>query len=358
MFVKSLDLKNFRNIEQLSLKPSPGINILYGSNAQGKTNILEAMYLAGTTRSHRGSRDRDMIAFGREESHIRMEIARRGVDSRIDLHLRRQGKKGIALDGVPLRRAADLFLVTSFVFFSPEDLNLIKNGPAGRRKFLDMVISNIDRVYMSDLANYAKCLDERNALLREIAFDARRTAELDIWDQQLAGYGERIASRRAAFVRNFSSVAAEAHEKLTEGKEKLEIEYEPKADAEHLREKLRLSRDNDLRTRTTNVGIHRDDLAIRVGGMDIRAFGSQGQQRTCALSLKLAEIETIRESRGDAPVLLLDDVLSELDRTRQKALLGALDRTQTFLTCTGLDEFVQSGFHADSIFHVVQGGIQ
>lgn len=358
MFVKSLDLKNFRNIKNLSLKPDPGINILYGSNAQGKTNILEAMYLAGTTRSHRGSRDRDMVAFGEEESHIRMEIERREIVSRIDLHLRRQGKKGIALDGVPLRRAADLFFVTSFVFFSPEDLNLIKNGPAGRRKFLDMVISNIDRVYMSDITKYAQCLEQRNALLREIAFDGRRTAELDIWDEQLARYGERIAKRRAAFIEDFSSIAQAAHENLTGGAEKLDIAYEPKADAEHFRERLWLSRDNDLRTRTTNVGIHRDDLAIRVGGIDVRAFGSQGQQRTCALSLKLAEIGTIRESRGDWPVLLLDDVLSELDRSRQKALLRALKSTQTFITCTGLDEFVQSGFHADSIFHVVQGGIE
>ncbi len=359
MFVKSLDLLNFRNYGTLSVSFDPGTNILYGANAQGKTNILEAIYLAGTTKSHRGSRDRDMIRMGEEESHIRMTLDRRGSEYRIDVHLRRNRGKGYAVGGVPLRRAADLYGIVSLVFFSPEDLNMIKNGPSGRRRFLDQILCSIDRVYFSDLSGYAKCLLQRNALLKEISFHPRRMSELDLWDMQLAEYGRKVVAARAAFVESFRKTAAEKHLLLTEGRERLKLRYEPNVSpGESFEEVLLSKRENDVRMKTTGAGPHRDDMAILANGMDLRPYGSQGQQRTAALSMKLSEISTIFEKKKEMPVLLLDDVLSELDRERQNALLDTIRDTQTLITCTGMDESVREKLRADRVFHVTEGRIE
>jgi len=357
LYVKDLNLKAFRNYETLSVSLDPGTNIFYGRNAQGKTNILEAVYLAGTTRSHRGSKDRDLIRMGEEESHIRMQIDRHQNDYRIDIHLKKNRAKGVAVNGLPVKRAADLYGIASLVFFSPEDLNIIKNGPSGRRKFLDLIISGVDRVYLSDLARYGKILAQRNALLHEAAFDPKRISELDVWDLQLAETGERIIRRRAEFTDIFGKMASERHLQLTDGSERLRISYEPNTEAGFLQSKTERNRDMDLRTKETHAGPHRDDLCIRANGMDLRTYGSQGQQRTAALSMKMAEISVIEKMRGDKPVLLLDDVLSELDTNRQNALLGAIRNTQTLVTCTGLDDFVSRTFHADRIFHVENGTV-
>lgn len=355
MFVKSLDLKNFRNYERLSLSLSPGTNIFYGKNAQGKTNILEAVYMAGTTKSHRTSRDREVIRMGEEESHIRMLLDRHGNEYRIDMHLKRGKMKGVAVGGQPIRRAADLFSITSFVFFSPEDLGMIKNGPSARRKFLDLVLSVIDSMYMADLSTYGKILVQRNALLKECAEKPERTAELDIWDMQMAETGKRIIDRRAAFLEEFSEVAREQHRELTGGTETLTVLYERQTPAFELADKLFLMRDKDIRNGSTGIGPHRDDIAIRSNGIDLRTYGSQGQQRTAALSMKLSEIAMIERARRERPVLLLDDVLSELDETRQKALLGGIRDTQTLITCTGLDDLVRREFQADKTFLVKEG---
>ena len=359
MFVKSLDLQNFRNYETLSVSFDPGTNIIYGANAQGKTNILEAIYLTGTTKSHRGSKDRDMIRMSAEEGHIRMTTDRRGNEYRIDVHLRKNRGKGYAVGGVPLRRAADLFGIVSLVFFSPEDLNMIKNGPSGRRRFLDQILCGTDRVYLSDLSGYAKCLIQRNALLRELSFCPGRMPELDIWDQQLSEYGRRITAARTRFVDAFRKTAAEKHLLLTDGRERLKLRYEPSVSSdENFEEVLFSKRENDIRMKSTGAGPHRDDMAILANGMDLRPYGSQGQQRTAALSMKLAEIGTIFEKKKEMPVLLLDDVLSELDRERQNALLDTIRDTQTLITCTGMDESVRERLRADKVFHVKEGRLE
>ena len=358
MYVKELDLRSFRNYESLSVSLHPGINIFYGRNAQGKTNILEAVYLAGTTKSHRGAKDRDMIRMGEEESHIRMKLDRRGNEYRIDIHLKKNRAKGVAVNTVPVKRAADLYGIASLVFFSPEDLGIIKNGPAGRRRFLDLILSNVDRVYLSDLTRYGKILAQRNALLHEAAFDSKRIEELDVWDLQLVESGRRIIERRAEFLEEFGKMAAERHLLLTDGLERLRISYEPNTEADQLEMKTARNRDMDLRTKETHAGPHRDDLCIRANGMDLRIYGSQGQQRTAALSMKMAEISVIGKLIGEKPVLLLDDVLSELDTDRQNALLGALKDMQTLITCTGLDDFISRTFHADRIFYVEDGKVK
>lgn len=358
MYVKSLDLKNFRNYENLSLVPDPGINIFYGANAQGKTNILEAVYLAGTTRSHRGSRDREMIRMGQEEGHIRMNLDRNGNDYRIDVHLRLHKKKGIAVNGVPVKRAGDLLKLTSIVFFSPEDLNMIKNGPAERRKYLDYILCGTDPIYFQDLTRYNQCLSQRSRFLKDFGYGREKTDELDVWDLQLMNYGRRIIGKRKSFIEDLQEIAGNIHRQLTGEKEDLGLSYEPNVSEEEFEEKLRQGRERDLKFKMNTTGPHRDDLAIRANGMDLRTYGSQGQQRTAALSLKLAEIRIYEEAKGFRPILLLDDVLSELDRDRQNYLLKIIRNTQTFITCTGLDDFVQNHFEADHVFHVVQGGIE
>lgn len=358
MYVKSLDLLNFRNYEKLSLTLDPGINIFYGANAQGKTNILEAVYLAGTSKSHRGTRDRDMIRMGESEAHIRMHVDKNDSDYRIDMHLRKNKSKGIAIGGVPIRRAGELFGIVNIVFFSPEDLNIIKNGPSERRRLVDRILCEIDRIYMSDLTQYGKCLNQRNRLLHDLYFNPSLESELPVWDEQLVNYGSRIIAKREEFVRMLENIASEIHTELTGEKEKLTLVYEPNVTAEEFADKVARCRDADRKIKSTTVGPHRDDVCIKVNDMDLRLYGSQGQQRTTAISLKLSEIRIIEERIRNKPVLLLDDVLSELDRDRQNYLLGNIRDIQTLITCTGLDEFVQNRFEADRTFRVVSGRIE
>lgn len=358
MFVKSLELKDFRNYESLSLSMREGSNIFYGSNAQGKTNILEAMYLGGTTRSHKGAKDRDMIRAGCEEGHIRMVLVRNGNEYRIDIHLRKNKAKGVAINAVPVRRAAELFHIASFVFFSPEDLSMIKNGPAGRRRFLDQILCSTDRLYFSELSRYGRILKERNALLHELSLNPGRIRELDVWDMQLAEYGKKIAAKRREFIRSFRKEAADFHRSLSGGREELVMTYEADADEAYFEDRIAANRERDIRTQMTNAGPHRDDIGFSVGGMDLRTYGSQGQQRTAALSLKMAEIRKVEEARGDKPVLLLDDVLSELDSDRQKELLSCIGDIQTIITCTGLDDFVAHHFPADRTYRVINGRVE
>ena len=357
MVIELLDLLNFRNYERQTIILKEGVNIFYGKNAQGKTNILEAVYLAGTSRSHKGSKDREMIRKGEEESHIRMDVRRQGIPHRIDIHLKKNRSKGIAIDQIPVRRASDLFGLVSLVFFSPEDLNIIKNGPSARRKFMNFELCQIDKVYLGMLGDYSRCLMQRNKLLRDMNGDPERSGELDIWDMQLVRFGEAIIQRRADFIASLSEKTASIHRNLSGGTEKLVLRYEPNASAASFAVDLALSRERDLRFMETHTGPHRDDVAVFINDMDTRIYGSQGQQRSAALSLKLAEIEMIRETTGDTPVLLLDDVMSELDSDRQNHLLKSISGTQTLITCTGLDDFVQRSFQADSVFHVDGGRI-
>ena len=357
MYIESLELKNFRNYEDLSIVLDPGTNILYGDNAQGKTNVLEAIYLCGTTKSHRGSKDKEMIRFDQDESHIRMMVKKDGVSHKIDMHLKKNKAKGIAIDGIPIRKAAELFGIVNLVAFSPEDLNIIKNGPAERRRFLDSEICQLSRLYMIELANYNKVVAQRNKLLKEISFSGRMADTLEIWDEQMVRYGTSIISERKKFISRLNDILSEIHQNLTGGKEQILITYEPNVSEEGFSEELKAGRERDLRFGQSYTGPHRDDFCVRVNDIDIRKYGSQGQQRTAALSLKLAEIRLVEEEIHDTPVLLLDDVLSELDGSRQNYLLQSIHSIQTLITCTGLDEFVENHFEANSVFQVVEGSV-
>ncbi len=357
MYIESVQLKNFRNYESLELEFDQGTNIFYGDNAQGKTNILESLYLCGTTKSHKGSKDKEIIRFEEEDAHIRMMVKRNELSYKIDMHLRKNKAKGVAINGLPIRKAAELFSVVNFVFFSPEDLNIIKNGPGERRRFLDLELCQLDKIYLTDLASYNHIVNQRNKLLKDIYFQPGLKDTLDIWDMQMVEYGKRIIEKRTRFVEELNEIIQEIHRNLTGDAEELEVIYEPSCSAEELEMTLQANREKDMRMKMTSAGPHRDDLCVKANGIDIRKYGSQGQQRTSALSLKLSEIYIVKKKIKDTPILLLDDVLSELDSSRQNYLLESIHDIQTMITCTGLDDFISHQFHINKVFHVVKGAV-
>lgn len=358
MILKSVALKNFRNYRDLYLEFDTGTNILFGDNAQGKTNLLEAVYVSGTSRSHKGSKDRDLIQFGHEESHIRTVVEKGGLDYQIDLHIKKNRSKGIAINHIPIKKASELLGFLNIVFFSPEDLNIIKNGPSERRRFLDMELCQLDKIYFYHLTKYNKVLNQRNKLLKDIHFKPDLKDTLSIWDIQLAEYGRKLISARRKFVEELNGIVLEIHKKISGNKEELTLRYEPSVKEEQLEEEIVKNQKRDLKLGMTSVGPHRDDLCFLIQNVDMRKFGSQGQHRSCALSLKLSEIELVKRSMKETPVLFLDDVLSELDSNRQNFLLNSIHDIQTVITCTGLDEFVRNRFEINKIFKVVNGTVK
>lgn len=357
MNIRSIELKNFRNYENLEISFDEGTNILFGDNAQGKTNILEAAYMSGTTKSHKGSRDREMIRFGEEEAHLKTVVVRGGREYQIDMHLKKNRAKGIAIDKIPIKKASELFGILNIVFFSPEDLNIIKNGPAERRRFLDSELCQLDRIYLADLTNYNKILAQRNKLLKDMIYRPSLSDTLPVWDMQLIETGKKIIRRRKQFVDELREIVSDIHYRISGGKEELFLKYESNIDDIFFEDELSRAKEKDKKLCQTSVGPHRDDLLFSIGDVDIRKYGSQGQQRTSALSLKLSEIELVRKSISDTPVLLLDDVLSELDSSRQNYLLNNISDTQTIITCTGLDEFVRNRFTVNRVFEVIAGHV-
>lgn len=359
MIIKSLELQNFRNYGTLQLTFDSGTNIFYGDNAQGKTNILEAIFMTATTRSHKGSKDQDIIRFGYDEAHIRSYLFKEEITRQIDMHLRKGKTKGIAIDSQRIKKAAELMGLLNVVFFSPEDLSIIKNGPAERRHFIDMELCQLNKVYLYHLSNYNKVVNQRNKLLKEISMhpSADILDTLDIWDIQMEEYGKKVIEERRNFIRRLNDIIFFIHKRLSGEREELEIAYEENVSAEEFGESLKRNRERDLRMKVSMTGPHRDDICFKIQGIDIRKFGSQGQQRTAALSLKLSEIELVKQETGDTPILLLDDVLSELDSNRQKYLLESIHDIQTMITCTGLDDFVENQFKINKVFHVVDGRV-
>lgn len=358
MILKSVALSQFRNYSDLFLEFDKGTNILYGDNAQGKTNLLESVYVSGTTRSHKGSKDREMIKFGEEEAHIRTVVEKMEKEYQIDMHIKKARSKGIAINKVPIRKASELFGILNLVFFSPEDLNMIKNGPSERRRFLDFELCQLDHIYLFQLTKYNKALAQRNKLLKDINFRPDLRDTLPVWDLQLLEYGKKIIASRKKFVSRLNEIVHGIHKKISGGKEELFLSYEPDVEELQFEEELLRNQEKDLKFGMTSVGPHRDDMCFLDHNIDIRKFGSQGQQRSCALSLKLSEIELVKSSIHETPVLILDDVLSELDSSRQNFLLNSIHDIQVIITCTGLDEFVKNRFEINKVFKVVNGTVK
>ncbi|MBS6396484.1 MAG: DNA replication/repair protein RecF [Clostridiales bacterium] len=357
MVIKSMSLQNYRNYKTLNLDFDSDTNIFYGDNAQGKTNILEAVYVSGTTRSHRSAKDRELIYFAEEEAHICTYVEKKGMVHKIDMHLRKNRTKGIAIDGMPIKKASELFGIIHFVFFSPEDLSIIKSGPSERRRFLDMELCQLDKIYLYNLSNYNKIVLQRNKILKELSWRPDYREVLEVLDIQLVQYGSQIINRRKRFTEELNVIISRIHEQLSGGREEIRLAYEANAEEADFSDLLKRNLEKDLRQKTTTTGPHRDDLSFYVNGIDIRRFGSQGQQRTAALSLKLSEIELVKRTIHDTPVLLLDDVLSELDSNRQNYLLNSIRNIQTFLTCTGLDELINHRFALHKVYRVTNGKV-
>lgn len=333
MYLNKLQLWNFRSYENLELNFPKGITILYGDNGQGKTNIIEAIYLLCTGRSHRTNRENDMIHFDRNWSRIRIENMQRDGRHTVDMVMARGQKKRILVNGLAISRISEILGQLSGVIFSPEDLDLVKEGPKMRRRFMDIELSQVSKSYFYALNDYNKVLEQRNSLLKEI----KKESDLFVWDTLLAQRAVPIIKARREFCKRLVVKVKEMHKYLSSNKEELICIYKDAVnDSEDIEaamlELLEKNREIDIKRGFTTVGPHKDDIIIKLGETDLRYFGSQGQQRTATLALKLTELEMMKEDLGEYPVLLLDDVLSELDPTRQKMLLDKIKEVQTIIT--------------------------
>lgn len=356
MYIKNIKIKDFRNYNELDLDFNSKVNFILGQNAQGKTNLLESIYITSMGKSFRTSRDTEVIGFGKDFARVYCEISRNDMDGSVEIIIDRAGKKFVKLDGVKIKRASELLKNVYIVIFSPEDLKIVKEEPEKRRKFIDRELCQIKPSYYDSLSNYKKVLLQRNTYLKEETVDP---SILDIWDMQLAEYGKRVMRHRSEFIEKLDFISSEIHGKITDGRENLSIKYAPNVDfKDDLYEILKKSCDNDMRQRTTTRGPHKDDLEFFIDRINVRNFGSQGQQRTCALSLKLAEINIIEDETGEKPVLLLDDVMSELDSMRQKFLIKSLEDIQLFITTTEMSERLLEEFNEKNIFIVTKGNVE
>lgn len=358
MIIKSIELCNFRNYERAEFEFHEGTNVLYGDNAQGKTNVLEAIFVGGTTKSHKGSKDLEMIRSGQKEAHIRYFVEKRQRTCKVEVHMRKGSSKGIAIDGLPIKSSNELLGLSNIVFFSPEDLSIIKDGPEERRRFIDMELCQLNKAYLFYLTQYKKVLKQRNALLKQIQENKDLKSTLEIWNSQLVEHGRKIIGIREEFIETLNGIMKKKHASLTGGKEEIDIKYRPNCQKQDFENQLFMEEDRDIFLGTTTVGPHRDDMVFITEEKDLRKYGSQGQKRTAALSLKMAEIEIVESTIGEKPILLLDDVLSELDRNRQNYLLENIKGIQTIITCTGLEEFVKNEINIDRTFEIVSGTVK
>ena len=342
MKITRAELDHYRSYVACELAPCEGVNVLLGDNGQGKTNVLEALYLCCTGRSHRTRQDRELIRWGADFAAVRVEAQRRDGSHEVEILLPALGRRKIKVSGQEIARSGELMGHVTGVLFSPEDLRTVKDGPAERRRFVDMALSQIKPAYYYALQRYARALKQRNETLKAIAVQPALSATLDAWDEQLAAAGSELMRHRRAYIEQLSRVAADTHRDIADDRERLEIRYLPSVsmgdDAQSNLEALFAARETDVRRMTTSVGAHRDDVQILVEGRDVRAYGSQGQQRTAALSMRLSELSVMRDQLDEWPMLMLDDVMSELDPGRRRKLVSHLKGIQTFITCTDAED--------------------
>lgn len=343
MFVRSLALKGFRNYDQLELTLDPGINLFVGDNAQGKTNIIEAIYIGAHGKSFRTRRDQELIRLQSDFAQVNLRFDKGDRSQQLAYHIDAQ-KKVFKLNGMTLEKRSELIGNLLVIVFSPEDLELIKGSPQERRQFIDRELSSLNRSYLRDLIVYHQYLEQRNDYLKKRTIDETLVT---VYDEQLAEHGARIILARRAFIARLSTIAERIQRALTSGEEGLSLSYVTNlsltddADYDTIKDGLKSALadqfPSDRQRGYTQRGPHRDDFKIAINGLEVRTYGSQGQVRTAALSLKLSEIEWIEQDTGDSPVLLLDDVLSELDLSRQRDLMQYAEKVQTIITTTDID---------------------
>lgn len=338
MYVKYLNLINFRNYRNMTLELCNGTNVFQGDNAQGKTNILESLYYSSVGRSHRTNKDKELISWEESECYLSAYVVKERLDKKINIKLFSNGKKAININSINISKLQELVGVLNVVMFSPEDLNIVKDSPAFRRRFLDIELCKLDKKYYYCLSSYKKILNERNVILKKFNGNIDM---IDVYDVKLAEFGSYIISRRLDYIDKLNAISQDIHSDITQGKEIISFEYLMQIkDSKNLKEEfynlIKKNRQKDIEKRVTSIGPHRDDFSILINNMDVKIFGSQGQQRTSVLTMKFSSLYIIKELIGEYPLLLLDDVLSELDTKRQEYILKSIKGIQTLITCTGI----------------------
>ena len=361
MHLKEIRLNNFRCFQELSFKPQQGLTLITGRNAQGKTSILEALYLCSTGRSHRTSKDKELIKWGENFLNIASNVEKSSGDLKIEVYFNPSERKKIQINGVSIARLGELMGGINCVMFSYDDLKLIREGPAERRKFMDIAISQVKPRYFYSLQQYLRILNQRNTLLKSINKDMSLRKTLRVWNEQLSSTASYITSERIAFTERIMKIAADIHSSLSFEKERIEFTYAPSIpvkinDMEVIRQTyadmLITKEEEDIKRGNTSIGCHRDDLVPHINGVDLRAFGSQGQQKTAILSLKLAELHFMKNETGEYPILLLDDCLSEIDFYRQKKLFEISKGFQTIITVSDIRGWSPDFFHDADIYEL------
>jgi DNA replication and repair protein RecF len=339
MYVKNIMLLNYRNYERLSVELVENINVFVGDNAQGKTNILESVYYGAFAKSHRTSKDRELINWKKDRAYISLLIGKNRLDKKIDINILRDGKKAIKVNNIKVSKIGELFGTFNVVMFSPEDLKVIKEAPNLRRRLLDMELSQINSKYYFNLVQYNKILNERNVLLKSKSFSED---VLDVYDLQLIEYADYIISKRLEYIDKINIYGSQIHKEITSDKEKIKFRYNCTVTLDNFKDNyLKKLKDNIAKDREkglTSIGPHRDDFSVFINDVDTKIFGSQGQQRTSILTMKFSSLKIIKEITGEYPVLLLDDVLSELDISRKRYILSSINDIQTIITCTGITD--------------------
>lgn len=359
MVVDKLYVQQFRNYESQLLSLSPGMNILYGDNAQGKTNLLEAVYFAAMGGTFKSTADKQMVRLGSQAARVRLRYLTRGVAHINEIILPAAGRKKITCDGLEIKKTSELVGRLKVVLFTPADLELVSGGPAGRRRFMDVSISQLRPRYLYALSRYQKVMEQKNRLLKT----GGSGAMLEIWNEELAQTGGMVMWYRKSFLARMGRICAARHREISGGAETLAMAYAPSSPApqnadmhtlqQELRQELARQGKREALARTCLVGPHRDDIALQVGSLPARQYASQGQQRTTLLTLKLAQMDLFREETGESPVLLLDDIAGELDAHRLGYLFTALCGVQVVVTCTAKEQVKTSG---DAAYFQVRGG--
>lgn len=362
MIIKSLELSNFRNYTYEKADFSNGLNLITGPNGQGKTNLIEAIYLLSMGKSFRTNKDKEMILFGNDHFIIRAMIRSSGREYKIEIKVGKEIKKAVNINSLPIEKITDLLGIFNVVIFAPEDLKLVKEGPGERRSFMDREISQIRPLYYNHIFSYRKALLQRNNLLKNKWIDENL---LSVYEEQMSILSWHIMNIRKEFVEKIAVIAQKNHGKISSEKECLSVDYEPNIGngkeipgIEEIRLFFEKNRAEDIKRHTTTGGPHRDDIGIRINGRDLRSYGSQGQKRSAAISMKLSEIELIYDEKGEYPVILLDDIFSELDTKRQKMLMENLKEIQTFVTTTHIDKENPAFFEDVRIYHIENAQIK
>ena len=359
MFIKRLQMLNYRNYNVLDINLGPHVNVFMGDNAQGKTNILEGIYYCAFARSHRTSKDRELINWNADNALLSVMVGRERLDKRIDISILKDGKKAIQINRIKIKKIGELFGNFNVVMFSPEDLKIIKDSPGVRRKFIDMELCQLNPKYYYNLVQYNKVLNERNSILRNRNINKDI---LDVYDMQLVEFGYNIIIDRLEYIQKLNKYSAKIHSEITSGKEKIEFKYiSTIKDLENIKENfyslLEKNRVRDCERGITSVGPHRDDFTVLINDIDTKSYGSQGQQRTAVLTIKFSSLKIIKELTGEHPVLLLDDVLSELDFSRKRYILSTIGDIQTIITCTGIEDLYEYLDDKSKVFKVKDGEI-